>query len=99
MKRAAIVTGATGGLGVAVCHELAERDYHVALLARDAAGVAAIATQLPEAAGFAVDVRDMSATAAIVDTVRERFGRLDALVTCAGIGRASATGLLPRPVA
>jgi 3-oxoacyl-[acyl-carrier protein] reductase len=68
----AIVTGAAGGLGRAVCGLLAE------------SGVKVIGFDIGTAADVEVDVADLAAVeAAVAQSVPD--GRLDILVTCAGI--------------
>ena len=91
--RAAIVTGASSGLGVAFAQALAEAGADVALGARrvdrlaetqkavEAAGRRAISVQ--------TDVAKPEDCQRLVDETMEAFGRVDVLVNNAGIGTAA----------
>lgn len=107
----AVVTGGSGGIGSAVCAALAAAGACVAVVGRDAGRVEAsvlgaeVAAAARGSAGSAfglpgVDVRDETAVDAMVQAVLDRCGRLDVLVTAAGVG---AVGVgrraLPPPVA
>src|ERR1044072_1394977 len=90
--RAAIVTGGTRGIGRAIVLELARRGADVAFnYAKSAEAAESLKTEL-EALGvrsFAVqcDVTDTEAAAAMVQQVKDTFGRIDYLVNNAGITR------------
>ncbi|MBI3770971.1 MAG: SDR family NAD(P)-dependent oxidoreductase [Deltaproteobacteria bacterium] len=84
-----LVTGASSGIGAAVCRALADAGATVALVARRAERLAEIAAALPPGrhATFPCDVRDPAALAAALAAVRARLGDVDVLVNNAGIGR------------
>ncbi|VXB24955.1 3-oxoacyl-(acyl-carrier-protein) reductase [Luteimonas sp. 9C] len=89
--RVALVTGGLGGIGRAICRQLAERGVHViaADLPADTARLEAFAadmTDLPVTT-LAVDVGDAAACAAAIREVETQHGRLDILVNAAGITR------------
>lgn len=91
---AAIVTGASSGIGEATAHALAERGSNVALAARREERLEAIAEDLRdeygvEAQAVPTDIREEAAVDALVETTVERFGGLDILVNNAGLGRGS----------
>ena len=87
MERAAIVTGASSGIGLGIARALAEDGYGVALAARRAALLDETAAELGEAAlPIPTDVTDARAVETLVRTAVDRFGRLDVVVTSAGIG-------------
>ncbi|ADB51536.1 SDR family NAD(P)-dependent oxidoreductase [Conexibacter woesei] len=89
-QRAAIVTGASSGIGLAIARMLGEEGYGLTLAARRPEKLAAVAEEL-RAAGY--DVQDVAgplseedAVKAVVAAHRDRFGRLDVLVNNAGVG-------------
>jgi NAD(P)-dependent dehydrogenase (short-subunit alcohol dehydrogenase family) len=81
-----LVTGGTSGLGLAMASALAAAGATVALTGRSAARAAAVAAELPGAAGIELDVRDESSVARAVDEAWSRLGGIDMLVNNAGIG-------------
>jgi 3-oxoacyl-[acyl-carrier protein] reductase len=92
MAKVAVVTGASRGIGRAIAEALAGAGYAVVVnfvSRRDAADavVSAIAAGGGSALAVQGDVSDPAAVARMFTTVDERFGRLDALVNNAGIGR------------
>lgn len=91
MKRVAMVTGASRGIGRAIAQRLAQDGRHVALVSRSEGPLAELRTEIESAGGSAsvhpVDVGDRAAFASCVEGVAEEFGRLDILVNNAGITR------------
>lgn len=92
--RAALVTGASTGLGLAIAAELAATGHAVTMASRRADRLEAAAAPL-SAAGHAVrthalDVRDADELAALVAGHEAAYGRLDVLVNSAGLGVNSA---------
>lgn len=86
--KVAIVTGGLGGIGLATAKRLASEGASVALVDRTASD--AVAEDLkslgaPAAASYAVDVADEDAVRRACDTVVARFGRLDVVVSVAGV--------------
>lgn len=85
-----IVTGGSAGLGLAIAEALAHAGSTVVLASRSAerceqaAGHLAARTGRP-ALGRACDVTDEDAVAGLVDRVVSTHGRLDVLVTSAGV--------------
>jgi NAD(P)-dependent dehydrogenase (short-subunit alcohol dehydrogenase family) len=89
-ERAAIVTGASSGIGLAIARVLGEEGYGLTVAARRPEKLEAAAEGL-KADGFdvqsiAVNVSDEAQIQQVVDAHRERFGRLDVLVNNAGVG-------------
>jgi 3-oxoacyl-[acyl-carrier protein] reductase len=95
--RAAVVTGASAGIGLAVARELVDNGASVVVAARDPDRLAAAASLLrgrpgAQVATIAVDVAHPEAAERVVETAASAFGRLDILVNNAG--RAHAGGLM-----
>ncbi len=85
--KAAIVTGASSGIGAATARLLAKEGCNVVLAARREDRLIALAAELGEGALVApTDVSDPAACAALVARTLERFGSLDILINNAGLG-------------
>jgi|SRR5947209_6868383 len=87
--RAAIVTGASKGIGLATARLLARERARVLMVARGEGALRAAAIE-GEVATFAADVTDPDAADAIVEACEERFGAADILVNNAGTSSAVA---------
>ncbi len=87
--KVAIVTGATGGIGMATARKFAAEGARVALADLDAARVESARAELvaggARALGICVDVTDAASVAAMVRAVEDAWGRIDCLVNNAGI--------------
>ena len=92
MSQAALVTGASRGIGRAIAIELGKKGFNVAV---NFAGNAELANQVvseikalgSEAISIKADVSDSAAVQNMVKTVIETFGSLDVLINNAGITR------------
>jgi meso-butanediol dehydrogenase/(S,S)-butanediol dehydrogenase/diacetyl reductase len=90
MSRVVVITGAGGTLGAALSRQFAgEPDTDVVLSDVDASSLRATVAGIPEHPGelesILADVSDVTAVEAVVARAIERFGRLDVLVSNAGV--------------
>jgi NAD(P)-dependent dehydrogenase (short-subunit alcohol dehydrogenase family) len=96
--RAAIVTGASSGIGLAVARMLGEEGYAVTLVARRPEKLDAAWAQLRdeglEVQRVAANVGDEDAIRTVVQRHRETYGRLDVLMNNAGLGIGAPIGEL-----
>jgi NAD(P)-dependent dehydrogenase (short-subunit alcohol dehydrogenase family) len=84
--RVALVTGGGRGIGLATARRFLEEGWQVALLDVDPEVLASGVASLPgPVLDLLCDVSNSAAVAEALRRVRERFGRLDALVNNAGI--------------
>ena len=81
---AALVTGASRGIGAATALELARHGHHVALVGRDVEQLANTARQVEAGGGEALtlagDLADLTFVESCISLVVERWGRIDVLV-------------------
>jgi NADP-dependent 3-hydroxy acid dehydrogenase YdfG len=86
---AALVTGASSGIGAATGRLLAEHGASLALVARRRDRLEDLAAEIEKAGGTALvveaDITDRTQAEAAVQQAVERFGRLDTLVNNAGL--------------
>jgi NADP-dependent 3-hydroxy acid dehydrogenase YdfG len=94
-NRVAVITGASSGIGEATAELLADRGATVALLARRADRLDALAARIEQRGGTAlalpVDVTDADAVKAAAERVATELGTADLLFNNAGV-------MLPSPV-
>ncbi|MGO9908793.1 MAG: SDR family NAD(P)-dependent oxidoreductase [Solirubrobacteraceae bacterium] len=89
-ERAALVTGASRGIGFALAEALGEEGYGLTITARKPESLERAASELRER-GFevqavAANLTDEEAVREVVRRHGERYGRLDVLVNNAGVG-------------
>jgi short-subunit dehydrogenase len=94
--RAALVTGASSGIGYALAEMLGEEGHALTIAARRPDKLAAAAETL-QARGFEVEAvaANLGEEAGVIEVVRrhrERYGRLDVLVNNAGVGLGASAG-------
>jgi len=96
--RAAIVTGASSGIGLAVTRMLAESGHAVTMAARRPEKLAAACEELLagglEVQHVAANVGDEADIVRVVAAHREAYGRLDVLMNNAGVGIGAPIGEL-----
>jgi NAD(P)-dependent dehydrogenase (short-subunit alcohol dehydrogenase family) len=94
MERAALITGGSSGIGLAIAQALKEDGFELTLASRTREKVEAAAQELG-ALAVAADVAEDADCARIVEEHRERYRRLDVLVNSAGVGIAGNVDELP----
>jgi NAD(P)-dependent dehydrogenase (short-subunit alcohol dehydrogenase family) len=89
-QKAAIVTGASSGIGLAIAKVLGEEGYGLTVASRRPEKLEAAVAELRDLGhdveSLAVNVAEEADIKRVVDTHKERFGRLDVLVNNAGVG-------------
>lgn len=85
VEKVAIVTGASQGIGAGIVRQLLARGYGVVACSRKVA-----ATSQPNLVEVAGDISQPETAARIIQTAKERFGRVDTLINNAG-------AFLPKP--
>ncbi|HZU50857.1 MAG TPA: SDR family oxidoreductase, partial [Sphingomicrobium sp.] len=86
MKKLALVTGASAGLGVEFARQLAERGYSLVLAARRRDRLERLARELGDARAVAIDLSGKDAAAKLFANIVEAGEELDLLVNNAGAG-------------
>ncbi|MEW2402465.1 SDR family NAD(P)-dependent oxidoreductase [Streptomyces sp. NPDC046862] len=81
MSKVIAVFGAGTGLGVSVARRFGQEGFRVALVARRKDRLDSLVARLEgegiEAAAFSADLSDPAGVPALVDAIRDRFGRID----------------------
>ena len=87
------ITGASSGIGAATARRLAANGARVVLGARGTQRLASLANEIANAGGQVIytstDVRRREDMVALVGLAKDRFGRLDVLISNAGVGSLS----------
>ncbi|MHA8138596.1 acetoin reductase [Lactobacillaceae bacterium Scapto_B20] len=90
MKKVALITGASKGIGATIAKQLAKDGYSVAVLARHLDAVQKIADEIKQDGGDALaikgDVASRDDLFNAVDQTAEHFGDFNTIVNNAGIG-------------
>lgn len=92
-NKIALVTGSSDGIGFAIAQALQEEGCQLVLNGRDAGHLETAVTKLgKKPAAFVGDVSKPAEALALVQSVLERFGRLDILVCNVGSGKSVSAG-------
>ncbi len=89
--KAALITGGTVGIGLAIAKALAQEGVQIAICGRDGKRAKLEAAEIKQkygvaAIGICADVTDKEAAKDCVEEVNQQFGRLDILINNAGTG-------------
>lgn len=100
IKRTAVVTGASSGIGEATARQLASAGFDVALIARRGDRLEKIAKEIESAGGvafaFVADLADRDSTAEAIQKAHTALGRIDVLVNNAGFSPGAAIEQMTR---
>jgi short-subunit dehydrogenase len=92
-NQVAVVTGAAGGIGSALCRELAAAGCRVGMLSRTPGKLASLFEEVRETGApvcaRVVDVGDRAAVAAALEAIERELGPVDLLIHNAGVGKAT----------
>src|SRR3990172_11640405 len=87
--RVSIITGGSRGIGKAIAHAFLSEGSACVLAARDAGALDATVREMseigPRLLGVSVDVASEADVGRLVERALSDFGRIDALVNCAGV--------------
>lgn len=83
--KVALVTGGGSGIGAVTAHRLVAQGWRVAIAGRRADALGAVAARDDRIHPFPADLADPAAAGALVASVADQFGRLDGLVSNAGV--------------
>jgi NAD(P)-dependent dehydrogenase (short-subunit alcohol dehydrogenase family) len=100
VDKAALVTGASRGIGAEIALRLAQEGYGLTIAARRQPGVAAMTERLEKESsapvhGVVADMADDDDVVRLAREHEERFDRLDVLVLAAGLGANQSIADLP----
>jgi len=87
MTKTILVTGGSKGIGFACAQAFAAAGASVAICSRGQANIDEALKTLPGAVGFAADLTDAGAAAAMLAAVEEKLGAVDVLINSAGAAR------------
>jgi short-subunit dehydrogenase len=81
-----IITGASGGIGLAAAKELSKQGAKVVLAARSADKLAALEKEIPNSFAVQTDMVKPEDVKNLIEKTKEKFGRIDVLINNAGQG-------------
>jgi len=84
--KVAVVTGASGGIGLATAKLLSSKGAKLALVARSKNKLEQLAKELPDAIAIPADLSRVEDVKRMIKQANEHFGRIDILVNNAGQG-------------
>lgn len=84
MQKVVLITGGSAGIGLALAEAYLDKGASVAVCGRSQEALDEFATKYPQALAIQADVTDAKARAMMLQSVVEKFGRLDVLINNAG---------------
>jgi NADP-dependent 3-hydroxy acid dehydrogenase YdfG len=84
-----VITGASGGIGLALARELGQQGAQVVLAARSKETLMELEKEIPRSLAVPTDMRTAADIAHLVDATITQFGRIDVWVNNAGQGMLS----------
>jgi len=88
-NKVAIVTGASGGIGLSLARALAQGDARVVIAARSLDKLKELEKEIPNSYAIKTDMREEEDIKNLIKKTKERFGRVDILINNAGQGMRS----------
>jgi short-subunit dehydrogenase len=88
-NKIAIVTGASGGIGLSLARALELRDARVVLAARSLDTLKKLEQEIPNSYAIKTDMRKEEDIKNLIKKTKEKFGRVDILINNAGQGMRS----------
>jgi short-subunit dehydrogenase len=85
-NKVVIVTGASSGIGYATAKLLSEKGAKLALVSRSKEKLEQLSKKLPESVAVPADMTKPGEIKEMVKRTEAHFGRIDALINCAGQG-------------
>lgn len=86
MSEVIVLTGAAGGIGQAISHQLIAQDVQLVIVDRDEAKLHNLAQSLgPKAWGMHTDLCNPRAVEQLMESIQTRFGRIDTLINNAAV--------------
>ena len=85
-EKIVLITGASGGIGLATARLLAQKGAKLALAARSAEKLERIVAELPNAFAIPTDMRHEDEVRRMIARTQEQYGRIDVLINNAGQG-------------
>lgn len=85
MKRVALITGGTSGLGLQLVRDLISKDYKVYSLSRNEDTINQLKKELPEVNFICGNISNISGLINLSETIEQNDGKLDVLINNAGI--------------
>ncbi len=83
MKKLAVITGASGGIGAEIAKQLSKASHPLLLLGRNIEKLEKL--NLPNSICKQVDVKDLNALKSAIAEAEEKYGKVDLMVNNAGI--------------